>query len=88
MINQVFGPDAPAANRVAQCESSMDPNAFNPEPVGNSHAEGLFQVLYPSTWQTTPQASSSPYNANANILAAHAIFMRDGKSWREWVCQP
>jgi len=88
MINQVFGPYSGSAMRVAQCESGLNPNATNPQPVGNSHAEGVFQILYPSTWSTTPYAGSSPYNAWANINAAHSIFVRDGYSWREWQCQP
>ncbi len=88
MISQVFGPYAGAATRVAQCESGLNPNATNPQPVGNSHAEGVFQILYPSTWSGTSYAGSSPYNAWANINAAHEIFARDGNSWREWQCQP
>lgn len=88
MINQVFGAYAPAAKRVAMCESSMNPNATNTISIGGNHAAGLFQILYPSTWNTTSQAAYSPYNASANIKAAHEIFVRDGYSWREWVCQP
>ncbi len=88
MINQVFGPDGPAATRVAQCESSLNPNAYNPLSIGGSHAEGIFQVLYPSTWAGTSSSALSPYDAMANISAAHEIFVRDGHSWREWVCQP
>ncbi|GHO55443.1 LysM peptidoglycan-binding domain-containing protein [Ktedonobacter robiniae] len=88
MIDQVFGAYAPGAKRVAMCESSMNPNATNPYAIGGSHAAGLFQILYPSTWNTTSQASQSPYNAQANIKAAYEIFQRDGYSWREWVCQP
>ena len=88
MINQVFGPDGPAAIRVATCESGLDPSVYNPISVEGSHAEGLFQILVPSTWGTTSQADNSPYDAHANTVAAHEIFVRDGHSWREWVCQP
>lgn len=88
MIYQIFGANAPAAMRVARCESSLNPHAYNPTPVGNSHAEGVFQILYPSTWYGTSQAGQSPYNARANIMAAHQIFARDEYSWREWACQP
>jgi hypothetical protein len=88
MIDQVFGAYAPAAKRIATCESSMNPKAINSISIGGSHAEGLFQILYPSTWKGTSQASQSPYNASANIKAAHDIFVRDGHSWREWACQP
>lgn len=88
MINQIFGKDAPGARRVATCESGLNPRAVNPQAVGNSHAQGVFQVLYPSTWKTTSQAAKSPFDARANITAAHEIFIRDHHSWREWVCQP
>jgi hypothetical protein len=88
IINQVFGADAPAALRIAMCESSLNPNAVNSTAIGGSHAEGLFQILYPSTWNTTSQAGNSPFDAMANTIAAHEIFIRDGHSWREWACQP
>lgn len=87
MIEQVFGPDAPTALQIAQCESGLNPGAYNPISVGGSHAAGVFQILYPSTWAGTSEAAASPYDAMSNILAAHEIFVRDGYSWREWVCQ-
>lgn len=88
MIQQVFGPYASGALNVARCESGLNPNAYNPTSIGGSHAAGVFQILYPSTWRGTSQAGSSPYNAWANIQAAHEIFVRDGYSWREWSCAP
>lgn len=87
-IVAVFGSYAPGAINVARCESGFDPNARNPYPIGNSHAEGVFQILYPSTWDTTSYAASSPYGYVDNIHAAFQIFSRDGHSWREWECQP
>ena len=86
MIDQVFGSYAQVAIHVATCESGLNPYAYNPASIGGSHAEGVFQILYPSTWRGTPEASSSPYNAMANIVAAHAIFVRDGYNWHEWSC--
>ncbi|WP_207229389.1 LysM peptidoglycan-binding domain-containing protein [Ktedonosporobacter rubrisoli] len=88
MINQVFGPYGPAAVRVAMCESTLNPGARNSFSIGGSNAAGVFQILYPSTWGSTSQAGNSPYDAWANINAAHEIFVRDGYSWREWQCQP
>lgn len=88
MIRSVFGPYAQGALNVSRCESGYDPNAWNPYPIGNSHASGVFQILYPSTWDTTSYSGYSPYDANANIHAAYEIFSRDGYSWREWQCQP
>ena len=87
-IVAVFGPYAQGAINVARCESDFDPNARNPYAIGNSHAEGVFQILYPSTWDGTSYSGYSPYNYDANIRAAHQIFTRDGNSWREWACQP
>ncbi len=82
IINQVFGPYASAAAQVATCESGLNPGATNPY----SSAAGLFQIM-PATWSGTSQAGSSPYNAWANTVAAHEIFMRDGYSWSEWTCK-
>ncbi|GAC1367697.1 MAG: hypothetical protein NVS2B12_40640 [Ktedonobacteraceae bacterium] len=82
VIRGVFGANADQAIRVAECESSLNPYAYNP-----SGATGLFQIM-PGTWAGTSQAWSSPYNIQANVIAAHEIYVRDGYSWREWVCQP
>jgi hypothetical protein len=87
-IVAVFGPYAQGALAVAQCESGYDPNAWNPYPINGSHASGVFQILYPSTWDGTSYASDSPFNADANIHAAYQLFQRDGDTWREWQCQP
>lgn len=87
-IVSVFGSYSQGALAVAKCESGYDPNAWNSYPILGSHASGVFQILYPSTWNTTSYASSSPFNADANIHAAYQIFKRDGYSWREWQCQP
>jgi hypothetical protein len=88
MIKHVFGSYAPGAVQEAKCESDLNPLAYNPISNSGSHAEGLFQILYPSTWRGTSEASSSPYSAMANALAAHQIFVRDGYSWHEWTCVP
>jgi hypothetical protein len=87
-ITAVFGAYAPGAINIARCESGFDPNSRNVIAIGGSHASGVFQILYPSTWNTTSYASYSPYDADANIHAAYEIFHRDGNSWREWACKP
>jgi LysM repeat protein len=88
IIHEVFGSDAPSATHIAMCESTLNPYAVNSIPIGGSHAKGLFQILYPSTWSTTSQSGMSPFDARANAIAAHEIFVRDGHSWREWACRP
>lgn len=87
-IKSVFGPYASGALAIARCESGYDPNAWNTYAIGNSHASGVFQILYPSTWDGTSYAKYSPFNADANIHAAYQIFSRDGHTWREWACKP
>jgi transglycosylase-like protein with SLT domain len=87
-IYAVFGANAGAALNIARCESGFNPYAVNPIVVLGSHAEGVFQILYPSTWNTTSYAGQNPYNYDANIHAAYQIFARDGYSWREWQCRP
>lgn len=83
MITRSFGSYAPGAINVARCESGLNPAAYNPY----SGASGLFQIIA-GTWAGTSQARYSPFNAQANIAAAHEIFVRDGYSWREWTCLP
>lgn len=81
MIRQTFGPYAGRALAVARCESGFNPSARN----SSSGAMGVFQFM-PSTWRSTSYAGYSPYNAWANIQAAHQVFVRDGYSWGEWSC--
>lgn len=86
-IQAIFGADATGALAIAKCESGYNPNAWNSIAILGSHASGVFQILYPITWNGTSQSGQSPYNYHANILAAHEIFTRDGNSWREWACK-
>jgi LysM repeat protein len=82
MIRSTFGADADYALHIAACESTMNPNAYN----GVLGAAGLFQII-PGTWASTSQAGNSPYDAAANIKAAHEIFQRDGNTFMEWECK-
>lgn len=67
--------------RVAYCESTWNPYAFN-----GAHA-GLFQfrTAYPSTWATTPYARRSPYSAKWNALAAAWMWHVGRRA--EWQCR-
>jgi LysM repeat protein len=87
MIEQVFGANASAALAVAQCESGLNPGAYDPISVGGSHAAGVFQIEYPSTWSGTSESGASPYNAWANIEAAYQL-SNGGTNWSQWTCQP
>lgn len=74
-----YGQDGNALLAVAQCESGLNPGAYN----ASSAASGLFQFL-PGTWATTPYAGSDIFDpwANANAAAWMWSVGRRG----EWVC--
>jgi hypothetical protein len=68
---------APAAARIAECESGGDPGASNP----SSGAAGVWQIL----------GSVSPgdlYNPSVNAANAVSKFRDKGDTWAAWVCQP
>jgi Transglycosylase-like domain len=69
---------------VADCETggTFDPHAVNVR----SGAAGLYQFLA-STWQHTPYADMSRFDAYANALAAAWLVRKDG-GWSEWSCRP
>ncbi|GCE22864.1 transglycosylase SLT domain-containing protein [Dictyobacter kobayashii] len=87
IIRNVFGPYSDQAIRIAQCESTMNPNARNTMAIGGSYASGLFQILYPSTWNGTAQAGKSPFDPQANAQAAYQLFKGDGFRWTQWQCK-
>lgn len=67
------------ADRVAFCESTDNPLA------DNGHGDlGLFQFLYPSTWDSTPYAKRSIWDPAWNALAAMWMW-RNGRRG-EWQC--
>ena len=83
LIRSVFTAGGPTAVdwalRVAKCESGFNPNSYN----ASSGASGVFQFL-PSTWRASPYASSSPFDAQANVRAALWLYQRSGPN--QWVC--
>jgi hypothetical protein len=86
MISYEFGSYTADAMKIANCESSMDPAAVNTQAVDGSYATGLFQILYPSTWNSTSFKDGNPKDAWTNTQAAYEIFHRDGNNWHEWAC--
>jgi hypothetical protein len=84
-IQQIFGADAPAATRVATCESSLNSNAVS--PGGGNH--GLFQInnVHRSEFtRVTGQPWSSIYNAYYNSQYARTLYNQSG--WSAWACRP
>lgn len=77
---QRYGQSPAAMIAVAQCESSLNPNAYN----GEYGASGLFQFL-PSTWATTPYANANIFDPYASANAAAWMWSVGRRG--EWVCQ-
>jgi len=85
VIRRVWEPTLVAdATRVANCESRLNPLAYN----SGSGASGLYQFL-PSTWRRSwnPHRRQSPFNAVANVRAARVLFKLYG-NWSQWSCRP
>jgi len=74
-----YGQDGNALLSVAQCESGLNPGAYN----ASSAASGLFQFL-PGTWATTPYAGSNIFDPAANANAAAWMWSVGRRG--EWVC--
>ena len=66
--------------RLARCESGLYAGAKN----RTSSASGLFQMLYPSTWSSTPYWGFSVWSPYANAFAAGHMLAHGRRS--EWVC--
>jgi hypothetical protein len=84
-IDQIFGSEAPAATRVAECESSMNPRAVS--PGGGNH--GLFQInnVHSGTFeQVTGRPWGDVYDPEANTRFAKWLWDQEG--WSPWGCRP
>jgi hypothetical protein len=75
-----YGQSNNAMVRVARCESSLNPCAYN---KGGPYY-GLYQFLK-STWKTTPYKDKSIYDPEAQALAAGWMWKQGRKN--EWACQ-
>jgi hypothetical protein len=83
-IHSVFGAKGPEAERVAWCESRLDPGAVSPT---NDH--GLFQInaRYHRTGfqQVTGQPWEMVYDAFWNTVYAKHLY--DTQGWQPWTCR-
>ena len=73
------------ARRVAECESNLDPEAYNPNgyhglfQIGNHHHDAFVQV--------TGQPWSEVYSAYHNAQYARYLYDQTN-SWQQWGCKP
>jgi hypothetical protein len=75
-----YGQSKKSMERVARCESNLDPCAVNKK----GPYYGLFQFLK-STWSSTPYRDKNIYDPKAQALAAAWMWKQGRKN--EWACQ-
>ena len=75
-----YGQSRSAMERVARCESALDPCAVN----RSGPYYGLYQFLK-STWKTTPYKDRSLWDPEAQALAAAWMWKQGRKN--EWACK-
>jgi len=75
-----YGQSQKAMERVARCESGLDPCAVN----RSGPYYGLFQFLK-STWKSTPYRDRSIWDPEAQALATAWMWKKGRKN--EWACQ-
>jgi hypothetical protein len=92
LAHVVYGVPVRGLLALGWCESRHSPAAYNATALGGSHASGWTQILFPSTWSTTPYRHLSPFDPATSALAAGFIWRRnDGRrrpgfgEWRD-VC--
>lgn len=86
-IRQVFGARAPAAIRVAGCETGW---TFYPRAVSRTGDYGLFQANYLAHhWRGESRAefAARQFNLAYNVRWAYRL-SRGGTDWRAWTCRP
>lgn len=75
-----YGQSRSAMERVARCESGLDPCAYNK----SGPYYGLFQFLK-STWKTTPYKKKSIHDPKAQAMATAWMWKKGRKN--EWACK-
>jgi hypothetical protein len=75
-----YGQSASAMERVARCESVLDPCAVNKDGPWY----GLFQYLK-STWRSTPYGNESIWDPEAQSMATAWMWKQGRKN--EWACK-
>lgn len=78
-IRQVFGARAPAAIRVARCETG---GTFDPRAVGRAGERGIFQIHPVHFGWAQPRRLFDPV---WNSRVAYRL-SRGGRDWRPWSC--
>jgi len=74
-VLKVF-PDAPVMVRVAFCESSFLPHAYN--PTNESHDGGVFQISEKYHGERMDELGLDPYDVRDNLAYARVLYNESG----------
>jgi hypothetical protein len=83
LIKEAFPEDPHTAVAIANCESGLKPNAFNPSNKNGTTDGGLFQ-LNSTHYPRMERLGLDPWNVHDNIEFARILYKESG--WHPWVC--
>ncbi|MCB0385041.1 MAG: transglycosylase SLT domain-containing protein [Bdellovibrionales bacterium] len=82
-MREHFPEDAPTAIAIAQCESGLKPEAYNPKNYDGSVDRGLLQLN--STHDARMKSLGlDPWDPEDNVKFARILY--DESGFRPWVC--
>lgn len=83
MIKETFPEDPHTAVAIANCESGLNPNAYNPNNPNGSTDGGLWQInsVHNETLVEKGLSKWDPEDATE-----YARMLYDEHGWRPWVC--
>lgn len=80
LIRATFPEEPARAVKVAECESSFLPDAYN--PTNNSHDGGIFQVSLKYHGPELEALGLDRFDVRDNLTFARILYDRNG--WRDW----
>lgn len=83
LIRATFPEDPDTAVAIAQCESSLNPEAVNHHNPNGSYDSGLMQINSVHTPRLS-ELGLDPKNAQDNLTYARILY--DERGWQPWVC--
>ena len=83
LITLTFREDVRQALEIVECESNLDPLAYNPHNQNGSVDRGLFQINSVHD-ERLAELGLDPLNIEDNV--AYARMLYDEQGWTPWVC--
>lgn len=84
-ITEVFGNEAGIAIKIAQCESGLNPNAYNGNVGTGDNSVGIFQINILGALAKSRPSKDWLLIATNNIDYAYQMYSKQG--WAPWSCK-